>query len=53
MLKVGVPDVDGLESVVKRLSGTRGVARTRTTVVLSTKWENRVSTAPEDDHDRR
>src|SRR6478752_1187305 len=46
MLKVRVPDVEGLESVVKRLSGTKGVARTRTTVVLSTKWENRVSELP-------
>lgn len=30
-----------------RLSGTKGVARTRTTVVLSTKWENRVGELPE------
>lgn len=46
MLKVRVADVAGLESVVKRISGTKGVARTRTTVVLSTKWENRVSELP-------
>ncbi|MER6394611.1 MULTISPECIES: Lrp/AsnC family transcriptional regulator [unclassified Kitasatospora] len=46
MLKVRVSDVEGLESVVKRISGTKGVARTRTTVVLSTKWENRVSELP-------
>jgi len=48
MIKVRVADVDGLESVVKRLSGTKGVARTRTTVVLSTKWESRVNDLPEE-----
>jgi Lrp/AsnC family leucine-responsive transcriptional regulator len=49
MLKVRMPDVDGLESIVKRLSGTKGVARTRTTVVLSTKWENRATEVPDTD----
>ena len=49
MLKVRMADVDGLESIVKRLSGTRGVARTRTTVVLSTKWENRATELPDMD----
>lgn len=47
MLKVRVADVDGLEHTIGRLSGIRGVARTRTTVVLSTKWENRVGELPE------
>ena len=47
MLKARVPDVDGLESIVKRLSSTKGVARTRTTVVLSTKWENRAVELPD------
>src|SRR6478735_589237 len=46
MLKVRVPDVDGLEHTIRRLSGIKGVARTRTTVVLSTKWENRVGALP-------
>jgi Lrp/AsnC family leucine-responsive transcriptional regulator len=46
MLKVRVPDVAGLEQVIRRLSGTRGVARTRTTVVLSTKWEYRAADLP-------
>jgi Lrp/AsnC family leucine-responsive transcriptional regulator len=46
MLKVRVADVDGLEHTIRRLSGLRGVARTRTTVVLSTKWENRVGELP-------
>ncbi|AEW95809.1 MULTISPECIES: Lrp/AsnC family transcriptional regulator [Streptomycetaceae] len=47
MLKVRVRDVDGLEHTIRRLSGISGVARTRTTVVLSTKWENRVGELPE------
>jgi Lrp/AsnC family leucine-responsive transcriptional regulator len=46
MLRVRVPDVDGLEHTIRRLSGIQGVARTRTTVVLSTKWENRVGELP-------
>lgn len=46
MLKVRVGDVDGLERTIRRLSGTKGVSRTRTTVVLSTKWENRVGELP-------
>jgi Lrp/AsnC family leucine-responsive transcriptional regulator len=48
MLKVRVSDVDGLEATIRRLSGTHGVARTRTTIVLSTKWENRVGALPEE-----
>lgn len=48
MLKVRVSDVDGLERTIRRLSGTKGVSRTRTTIVLSTKWENRVGELPED-----
>ncbi|MCM2420918.1 MULTISPECIES: Lrp/AsnC family transcriptional regulator [Streptomyces] len=48
MLKVRVGDVDGLERTIRRLSGTKGVARTRTTIVLSTKWENRVGSLPEE-----
>jgi len=48
MLKVRVGDVDGLERTIRRLSGTKGVSRTRTTIVLSTKWENRVGQLPEE-----
>ncbi|MES4904436.1 MULTISPECIES: Lrp/AsnC family transcriptional regulator [Streptomyces] len=48
MLKVRASDVDGLERTIRRLSGTKGVARTRTTIVLSTKWENRVGELPDD-----
>jgi Lrp/AsnC family leucine-responsive transcriptional regulator len=46
MLKVRAADMDTLESIVRRLSGTKGVSRTNTTVVLSTKWENRVGELP-------
>jgi Lrp/AsnC family leucine-responsive transcriptional regulator len=48
MLKVRAADVDGLESIIRRLSATKGVSRTRTTMVLSTKWENRVGDLPEE-----
>jgi Lrp/AsnC family leucine-responsive transcriptional regulator len=39
---VCVPDVGGLEKVIRDLNAVAGVARTRTTVVLSTKFEDRV-----------
>ena len=45
MLQVRAPDVDGLEHVLGGLRRTPGVARTRTTVVLSTRWEGRVPDA--------
>jgi Lrp/AsnC family transcriptional regulator, leucine-responsive regulatory protein len=48
MLKVRAADVDGLERTIRRLSGTKGVSRTRSTIVLSTKWENRVGELPEE-----
>ncbi|MCC0096666.1 MULTISPECIES: Lrp/AsnC family transcriptional regulator [Streptomyces] len=48
MLKVRAGDVDGLERIIRKLSGTKGVSRTRTTIVLSTKWENRVGDLPEE-----
>ncbi|NLU72569.1 Lrp/AsnC family transcriptional regulator [Streptomyces sp. HNM0575] len=48
MLKARASDVDALESLIRRLSGTKGVSRTRTTVVLSTKWENRVTDLPDE-----
>jgi Lrp/AsnC family leucine-responsive transcriptional regulator len=41
MLKVRVPDIPALESTISALNRIRGIARTRTTVVLSTKWEGR------------
>jgi Lrp/AsnC family leucine-responsive transcriptional regulator len=40
--KVRVPDVAMLERTLARLQAIEGVSRTRTTVVLSTRWEGRV-----------
>jgi len=42
VVKVRASDVDALETTLGVLRRTRGVARTRTTVVLSTRWEGRV-----------
>jgi len=41
VLKVRVSDIPALEATISALNKIRGVARTRTTVVLSTKWEGR------------
>jgi Lrp/AsnC family leucine-responsive transcriptional regulator len=41
VLKVRVTDIPALEATIGALNHIRGVARTRTTVVLSTKWEGR------------
>jgi Lrp/AsnC family leucine-responsive transcriptional regulator len=41
VVKVRVGDVDGLEQLLGRLRRISGIARTRTTVVLSTRWEGR------------
>ena len=38
VLKVRVTDIPALEAAIGALNRIRGVARTRTTVVLSTKW---------------
>jgi Lrp/AsnC family leucine-responsive transcriptional regulator len=42
VVKVRVPDVAGLEGAIRALNAMTGVARTRTTVVLSTKFEDRI-----------
>lgn len=42
VVKVRVADVAGLEATIRALNSIPGVARTRTTVVLSTKFEDRV-----------
>lgn len=42
VVKVRVSDVAGLERTIRELNAIKGVARTRTTVVLSTKFEDRV-----------
>jgi Lrp/AsnC family leucine-responsive transcriptional regulator len=41
VVKVRMADVSGLEATIRALNAIRGVARTRTTVVLSTKFEDR------------
>lgn len=41
MLMVRVADVAALEHTIGHINRIRGVARTRTTVVLSTRWESR------------
>ena len=41
VLKVRARDVDDLERLLGRLAMVRGVARTRTTLVLKTRWEDR------------
>ena len=43
VIKVRVPDVAGLEATIRSLNAIKGIARTRTTVVLSTKFEDRVN----------
>ncbi len=45
VVKVCVPAVADLEAVIRALTAVRGIARTRTTVVLSTKFEGRVQPA--------
>jgi len=45
MVKLRVPDVVGLEASIRQLRRIRGVARTRSTIVLSTRFEGRVRPA--------
>jgi Lrp/AsnC family transcriptional regulator, leucine-responsive regulatory protein len=49
VVKVRVPDMPSLEQVIGALNRIRGVARTRTTVVLSTRFEGRARPVPEPD----
>jgi Lrp/AsnC family leucine-responsive transcriptional regulator len=51
VVKVRVADVTHLEAVVASLRRVNGVVRTRTTVVLSTRWEARPAPLPEADDD--
>lgn len=53
LLKVRVSDHGELERIIGRLNRIRGVARTRTTVALSTKWEGRHQRSVELDAPRR
>jgi len=41
LLRVRVADIAALERVTAAISRIRGVSRTRTTVVLSSRWEDR------------
>jgi len=43
---VRAADTAALEHVIGRIRRLRGVARTRTTVVLSTRWEGRPGPLP-------
>jgi len=45
VVKVRVADVASLEATIRELHSINGIARTRTTVVLSTKFEDRVPVA--------
>ncbi|MFC0622620.1 Lrp/AsnC family transcriptional regulator [Kribbella deserti] len=47
VVKVRVADVAQLEAVVGSLRRVQGVVRTRTTVVLSTRWEARPAPLPD------
>lgn len=49
VVKVRVPTVDTLERTLGRLRRIDGVARTRTTVVLSTRFEGRPNTSDDPD----
>jgi Lrp/AsnC family leucine-responsive transcriptional regulator len=49
VVKVRARDVAALEAVVAKLRRLPGVSRTRTTVVLSTRWEGRDVPLPRDD----
>lgn len=48
VVKVRVPDVAALEQAIGALNRIPGVAHTRTTVVLSTRFEGRVRPATQD-----
>lgn len=45
VVKLRVPDIGGLEQAIRAVTQMRGVARTRSTVVLSTRFEGRVQAA--------
>jgi Lrp/AsnC family leucine-responsive transcriptional regulator len=47
VVKVRAADVTALEAIVAKLRRLPGVSRTRTTVVLSTRWEGRDVPLPE------
>jgi Lrp/AsnC family transcriptional regulator, leucine-responsive regulatory protein len=48
LLKVRVPTIAELEHLIVRLNRISGIAATRTTIALSTKWEGRPPAFPTD-----
>jgi Lrp/AsnC family leucine-responsive transcriptional regulator len=46
LIQVRVPTINGLEQLIVRLNRIPGVASTRTTIVLSTRWERRPQPLP-------
>ena len=46
LLKVRVPTIAQLEQLIVRLNRIQGVASTRTTIALSTRWESRPPALP-------
>lgn len=46
VVRLRVADVDALEQALGTLRGLKGVSRTRTTVILSTRWEGRFPLPP-------
>lgn len=46
VIRLRVADVDALERELAGLRRLKGVSRTRTTVILSTRWEGRFSLPP-------
>lgn len=48
LLQVRVPAIADLERLIVRLNRIPGVASTRTTIALSTKWEGRPQSLPAD-----
>jgi Lrp/AsnC family leucine-responsive transcriptional regulator len=47
VVKVRVADVAALEGAIAAIQRLPGIARTRTTVVLSTRWETRPVPLPD------
>jgi Lrp/AsnC family leucine-responsive transcriptional regulator len=47
LVRVRVPTITELEQLIVRLNRIPGVAMTRTTIALSTKWEDRPQPLPE------
>lgn len=51
VVRLRVADVDALEQALGTLRAVKGVSRTRTTVILSTRWEGRFPLPSSDESD--